>query len=112
MEPKVSPEMAKLVVVACVPVAFWKVRFCKVVEPLARILVRVWKPEVRLPIMPVFALKSVVEARPEIWREVVVALVPVAFVKVKFWRVVEALARSCPVKVAMSLEASPKVALS
>ena len=39
-------------------------------------------------------IKLEVEAVPEIEREVVVAAVPVAFIKVKFWRVVLELARS------------------
>ena len=41
MRVEVSEEMARLVVVACVPVAFWKVKFWRVVELLIRRLARV-----------------------------------------------------------------------
>lgn len=47
------------------------------------------KTEERKPIKPALALSSVVEARPETKRLVLVALVAVAFVAVKFCKVVE-----------------------
>ena len=72
--PKVPVVPKKLVVVAFVPVAFEKVKFCKVEEPLARMFPKVPNPEL-LNIV----LKSVVENR-----FVVVAFVPVALTKVKF----------------------------
>src|SRR6266496_1214701 len=55
----------KLVEVACEVVALEAVKFWKVVEPLKRVLVKVAITEVKLPMMPVLALRSVVEAREE-----------------------------------------------
>jgi hypothetical protein len=55
MRPEVSEEIAKLVVVAWVPVAFTNVKFWRVVEPVAarlanvRVPVAVMFPAVRLP---------------------------------------------------------------
>lgn len=54
------------------------VKFCKVLEPLAENSLAV-----RLPTVAVLALRSVLEARPETYKFVVVASVPVAAVKVK-----------------------------
>jgi hypothetical protein len=45
--------------------------------------------EVERPARTILALRLVVDARPEIKRFVVVALVVVALEPVKFWRVVE-----------------------
>ncbi len=41
------------------------VKVCKVEEPFTRRLVRVEKPEVREPIVPMFVRKLVVEAKPD-----------------------------------------------
>jgi hypothetical protein len=49
--------------------------------------------EVESPARTILALRLVVDARPEIKRFVVVALVVVALEPVKFWRVVEPRAR-------------------
>jgi hypothetical protein len=60
------------------------------VKVLAFNEVAVKATETREPMLAVLARKSVVEARPEAKIFVVVALVPVAFMKVKFWSVDEA----------------------
>lgn len=65
--------LKKLVVVACVPVAFVNVNFCNVVDPLAKMLV--------VEAVTMFAVVAK--------RFVVVALVVVEFVAVKFCNVVE-----------------------
>jgi hypothetical protein len=62
---EVTDETARLVVVAAVVVACWPVKFWRVVEPLNKALVKEAKTEARLPINDVFALISVVEAKPE-----------------------------------------------
>jgi hypothetical protein len=49
---------------------------------------------VREPIVAAFDLKFVVEARPETYRLVDVAFVPVALAKVKFWSVVDEVTKS------------------
>jgi hypothetical protein len=61
----VTPEVVRVVAAREVVVALEAVKFCKVVDPLKSALVKVAKSEVREPMMPVFALISVVEARPE-----------------------------------------------
>ena len=97
------PETKRLVVVAAVPVAFWKVRFWRVVEPLFN------KPQLVIkPNIPVLARRLVVEARPETKRFVVVALVPVAFWKVKFWSVVEPLSKRLVSVLAPALKTEAK----
>lgn len=68
-------------------------KFWRVDEPVAKKLVTVLKTEVRAPMIPVLARISVVEARPETAKFVVVAFVVVEFCAVKFCRVVELLAR-------------------
>lgn len=72
-------ETARLVVVACVPVAFWKVRFWRVVEPKARIFEKTPSAELINPTKPVLARISEVEASPDTKRLVVVAFVEVEF---------------------------------
>jgi hypothetical protein len=62
---EVTEETAKLVEVAAVVVACWPVKFWRVVDPLNKALVKVAKSEVREPMMPVLARRSVTEARPE-----------------------------------------------
>ena len=90
-EPEEMEEMAKLVVVAEVPVALTKVKFCKVLEALSKRFARVPRPvEVKLPPFPVVKNKLVELAVVE-KRLVVVAEVPVALTKVKFWSVDEPL---------------------
>jgi hypothetical protein len=103
----------KFVVVAEVPVAFTKVKFCRVVLPVARMVLKLvapvnefvpekvllsprrvdeaddapqpeHEPTTRVPMFAVLALRSVVEARPDTYREVVVALVVVELIPVKF----------------------------
>lgn len=102
-------------VVAAVPVAFRKVKFWRVLDPVTTRLVRVPRVAVSDPTVPLFAKKLVVLAVvakkvdevalvtftvvPNILVEkkfVVVAEVPVAFPKVKFWRVLEPSARMLP----------------
>ena len=74
----------KLVVVAFVPVALTKVKFCKVVEALARKLFPVIVAvDVKLPPLTVVKYRFVDDAVPA-KKLVVVALVPVALTKVKF----------------------------
>jgi len=88
--------LKKLVVVADVPVALVKVKFWRVVEPTERIFEDVNSPEsVVFPPLAVVKNRLVDEAVVEN-RFVVVADVPVALVKVKFWRVVEPRAFSVP----------------
>ncbi len=82
-----NPVMARLVVVAWVEVELVAVKFCKVVEPLKRTLVKVARSEVRLPMMPVLARRSVVLALLEMKRSVAVA----------FCKVEEAVARKLEV---------------
>src|SRR3989338_9182032 len=83
----------RLVVVAEVPVALTKVKFCKVLEALSKRFARVPRPvEVKLPPFPVVKNKLVELAVVE-KRLVVVAAVPVAFTKVKFCKVLEALSK-------------------
>lgn len=73
----------KFVVVAEVPVAFTKVKFWRVVEPVINRLVKVPRPvEVKLPPEPVVK-KRFVELAVVEKKLVVVAEVPVAEVKVK-----------------------------
>lgn len=125
----------KLVVVALVPVAFRKVKFCKVDEPVTRRLERVesppvavsvpvklaaleivWlfiKPEViaprvALPVVRVVEKRLVLDAVVE-KKFVVVALVPVAFTKVKFWRVEEAVIRRLAAVKRPVVEALPEI---
>lgn len=74
----------KFVLVALVVVEFEAVKAWRVVEPTCRVFVLV-----RNPMMPVFALRSVVEAKPEMLRFVLVAFVVVAVEAVNLWRVVE-----------------------
>lgn len=126
----------KLVVVALVPVALMKVKFCKVEEPVTkrfervespRVAVRVpvklaaelivWLfmrpevigPAVNVPMFPKVANKLVEEALVE-KKDVVVADVPVALRKVKFWRVDDPVNRRLakvvnpPLKVLMPLK--------
>jgi hypothetical protein len=80
---EVTDETARLVVVAAVVVACWPVKFWRVVEPLNKALVKVAKSEVREPMMPVLARRLVVEARPETWRSVEVALVATRLLAVR-----------------------------
>ena len=89
------PETYRLVLVAFELVAFCAVKSCKVEEPVSRRLLKVPKMPVRKPIKLVFALKSVVEARPETKRFVDVALVEVEFCAVKLVIVDEALTTDC-----------------
>ena len=77
---------ASEVVVAWLPVALTKVKFCKVEEPSERRFPTVVRPEA-LRVVP----KMLVEKR-----FVVVACVPVALTKVRFWRVEELLTRRFP----------------
>jgi hypothetical protein len=112
----------RLVVVAELPVAFTKVKFWRVVEPVRRRFERVVRPPVavRVPvkdaaeeivwpfinpdviapavILPVFreVEKRLVLEAVVLKKLVVVAEVPVAFTKVKFWRVVEEFTKSEP----------------
>jgi hypothetical protein len=79
----------KFVVVAEVPVAFRKVKFWRVVEPVTKRLPKVPEPRVREPKLAL-VLKRLVEEAVVLKKFVVVAEVPVAFTKVKFWRVEEA----------------------
>ena len=81
--------MEKLDVVACEVVAFCAVKFWKVDEPDTKRFVSEARTEVRLPMTPVLARKSVVEALSETNKFVEVALVEVEFCAVKFCRVVE-----------------------
>lgn len=60
-----TDETARLVEVAEVVVACWPVKFWRVVEPLKSALVKEAKSEVSVPMMPVLALRSVTEAKPE-----------------------------------------------
>jgi hypothetical protein len=104
---EVTEETARLVEVAAVVVACWPVKFWRVVDPLNKALVKVAKSEVREPMMPVLARRSVVEALPETKRFVVVAEVPVALVNWKSVSVDEAvetkpLAKRMVVEVAFS----------
>lgn len=70
-----------LVVVAEVEVEFIAVKFWRVVEALAKILVEVREPEVNVPIVAVLERKSVEEAKPETYKELEVALEEVEFPK-------------------------------
>jgi len=83
----------KFVVVAAVPVAFWKVKFWRVEEPVARIV-----PAVSVPIEPRVE-KKLVDDATEAKKVVEVAFEVVAFCAVKFWRVVELRAIRVPVAV-------------
>jgi hypothetical protein len=76
-----------------VVVAWLAVKFWRVVEPLNKALVKEAKIEVREPMMPVLALKSVVEALPDTKRLVVVASVASKEVTVVEARVDEAVER-------------------
>lgn len=116
------PEMAKPVVVAAVPVAFVKRKLVSVEEAVeinpskkAKVVDVAFSPELKvvngkskleppaphpvqlptviLPKMALLALRLVVEARPDIYREVVVAAEPVALVKVKACKVEEEVTR-------------------
>ncbi len=78
---------ARLVVVAWVEVELVAVKFCRVVEPLNNAFVKVARSEVRLPMMPVLARRSVVLALLEMKRSVAVA----------FCKVEEAVARKLEV---------------
>ena len=120
--------MAKrFVVVAEEPVAFWKVKFWKVEEPVARMLARVaralaWKVEVMIePAVMEPAARAVVEATPVTCRYEVVALIALKFVAKSFVvvaKVVEALVTARFVVVAfvavklvpVSVEKKPVVA--
>ena len=89
----------KLVVVALVPVAFEKVKFWRVVEPTTsrspeELMVEVAEPPIESELPEKMEEKRLL---------VVVALVPVAFEKVKFWRVEEAVERN-PFKRPMVVE--------
>ena len=76
--------LKKFVVVALVPVAFAKVKFCKVLEALRSRLAKVPKPvEVKLPPEPVVK-KRLVELAVVLKKLVVVALVEVELRKVRF----------------------------
>ena len=80
-----STFVAKVVEVEFVVVLLRPVKFWRVVEPVARRLARVATPDdesVLKAALPVTASTPVAKV-------VVVALVPVAFLKVTFWRVVE-----------------------
>jgi hypothetical protein len=91
--PAMSEDENMFVVVALVPVAFTKVKFWRVEEPLTKRFWNVPVPlEVKFPPVPVVKKRLVLEA-VEAKKFVVVALVPVALIKVKFWRVVEPLTR-------------------
>ena len=131
----------KLVVVALVPVAFTKVKFCKVVEAVAKILakvprvetvtlakvgeavvltdwsnqsLRVGAPEtVKLwPFTESAEVKRFVELAVVEKKLVVVAEVPVAVVNWRVCIVVDALAKSPPVMVMRSEVESPRVVWS
>ncbi len=83
----------KLVVVAEVPVAVVNVKFCKVDEALMSRLLAVRVP-VRVSLPPLLVVKKKFEVEAFVEKKlVVVALVPVALTKVKFCKVVEALAK-------------------
>ena len=92
----VAVVIARLVVVAAVPVPFVKVKAWSVLEPLDSILLNVPRPvDVRAPELIAVAHKLVLEAVVE-KNTVVVAFVPVPFVKVKAWRVVEPFTNKLP----------------
>ena len=83
----------KLVVVALVPVAVTKVKFWKVEEALARMLLKVPVPlTVNVPPVPVVKNRFVEDAVVE-KKLVVVAFVEVELRKVIFWNVEEAVAK-------------------
>lgn len=71
-----------MVVVALVPVALTKVKFCRVEEPVARRLERVARPDELITLANKLVEKKLVE----------VALDEVEFIAVKFWKVEEELA--------------------
>ena len=128
----------KLVVVALVPVAFTKVKFWRVVEAVAKILAKVprvvpvmlakvgdavvftlWSNQ-SLRVGAPFTVKSLpLTVRAEVKRFVldavvekkfvVVAEVPVAFTKVKFWRVEDEVTSRVPVVVRPVVEALPEM---
>lgn len=75
-----SEETNKLVVVADVPVAFWKVRLWNVVEPLTKRFEKVANTADSEPMEPVLLRSSEVEAKDETKRFVEVELTVVAFV--------------------------------
>jgi hypothetical protein len=101
LERVVSPPVA----VRVVPMVTVPVKFAveEIVWPLIKPEVMV--PAVREPIVPLFEKRFVVDALVE-KKLVVVAEVPVALTKVKFWRVVEEV-RSKLVEVAVPAMVSP-----
>ena len=72
----------ELVEVAEVEVELIAVKFWRVEEALARMLVEVSEPEVRVPMVAVLERKSVEEVRPETYKEVLVALEEVELPKI------------------------------
>ena len=75
--------LKRFVVVALVPVAFTKVKFWRVEEPLTRRFESVPRPPEKLPVVREVEKRLVLDA--VVAKEAVeVALVPVAFTKVKF----------------------------
>jgi hypothetical protein len=70
------------------------VKFWRVVEPFTRAFESVARPEPEMLPVESEVAKRLVEDAVEAKKLVVVALDPVAFAKVKFWRVVEAVTRS------------------
>ena len=86
----------KFVVVAFVEVELRKVRFWNVEEAVASRLPKVPRPEeVKFPPLPIVKKRLVDDAVVE-KKLVVVALVPVALMKVKFWRVLEPTTKRSP----------------
>ena len=92
--------LKKFVVVALVPVALTKVKFCKVEEALTRRLVKLPVPpevillvRVSVPPEPVVKKRLVVEAVPAKKAPVEVELVVVELAAVKFWKVEDALTK-------------------
>lgn len=97
----------KDVVVALVPVAVAKVKFWRVEEALAIILLNVPVPEtMNVPPVPVVK-KRFVDDAVVAKKDVVVALVPVAFRKVKFCKVVEPVTRKVELIVEDAVEKKP-----
>lgn len=90
--PALFPMIPKVLDVAFVVVEFTAVKFCSVVDPVRRRLEKVPKPSVREPIFAEVENRFVEEAVVE-KKLVVVAADPVAFTKVKFWRVEEPVRR-------------------
>lgn len=77
-----KPEIPRFVVLRFVVVPLVPVKFWRVVEPFTSRLERVAKVEASEPMIPVFDLIAVVEARPETKRLVEVLFVVVELSKV------------------------------